>query len=116
MTDNEILIKLATGIMGWRYWDGRGDDSGAICTDAFVVGGLDVYAESGTYVRNWNPLERMSDTWMLTNALAAKGHECDTWRNSCIFSMPNRSFVSARGTTTPRAICIAALKVINAGT
>jgi hypothetical protein len=117
MTDQEIIASLAEKVMGWK-----------VCQNGFAVDPrFGVHALGATYPferLGWNPLECIADAWMLaerchlTVTPGAKGWRAQScnWHQSgetTAVGMTNyRDWYEAE--TAPRAICLAALKVIEA--
>lgn len=65
MTDKELCIDLAKGLMGWDFWDCMEPAPGFPMFADWNEGRLAVYEDeiSGDVTRYWAPLEKIEDAW-----------------------------------------------------
>lgn len=66
MTDEQIIEKLATEVMGWKLDEGE-DDYGQ--SQLFWYDNSDEIRQD----ESWNPLEDMNDAWMVVEKLWEEG-------------------------------------------
>lgn len=112
MTEQQIVLMLATKVMGWKRYEE---------TDFW-------YGDNGNLFNSslWNPLQNISDAWMLVEKIGSpdelvsvtKLHEdgstvylCNVRTERSILRWPRIDFTE-EGETAQEAICKAAMKVV----
>jgi len=104
MTEQQIIVTLATKVMGWKrygetdFWHG---DNGNLFDSSL-----------------WNPLQNIADSWMLVEKLESMGMAVELYTETyaprnCKIWLDSTVIAEDEGETIQEAICKAARKVVD---
>ncbi len=120
----EIDRLVAEKLMGWIYWDFKGDWNGPAGKTFFAVSDhfLTVYDSKNTSIRYFTPSVCINDAWVVVERLrelskislpyAPVGLEIGDGNYVCILWNITDKVISAHADTMPLAVCRAALKAV----